>query len=202
MTRTCSLEWSWTTFAITDAWACRIDPGESVAKPTVWACAAQTHAAATAPARDRMVFNMLSSSKELSRYISRGMKRLSPKLAAARAAVVACTVALVFGCTTTVRTDPANLKIEPGAVAHLPARNVTLVNGHASETQLKFSTPPHTLIVEPKQMTDTAIEALRRALPPGGKGAPKRIVLRVHSPRQAGPYPTPGLLITLDADYG
>jgi len=130
------------------------------------------------------------------------MKRLSPKLAAARAAVVACTVALVFGCTTTVRTDPANLKIEPGAVSHLPARNVTLVNGHASETQLKFSTPPHTLIVEPKQMTDTAIEALRRALPPGGKGAPKRIVLRVHSPRQAGPYPTPGLLITLDADYG
>jgi hypothetical protein len=50
-------------------------------------------------------------------------------------------------------------------------------------------------------MTDTAIEALRRALPSGGKGAAKRIVLRVHSPRQAGPYPAPGLLITLDADY-
>jgi hypothetical protein len=119
-----------------------------------------------------------------------------------RLALLSFVAAFVCGCTSTVRTSPDNLKLEPGAVSHLPARNVTLVNGHATETQLKFSTPPYTLIVEPKQMTDTAIEALRRALPSGGKGAAKRIVLRVHSPRQAGPYPTPGLLITLDADYG
>jgi hypothetical protein len=120
---------------------------------------------------------------------------------AARFVLVACIVAFVCGCTTTVRTSPDSLKLEPGAVSHLPARPVTLVNGHTSETQLKFSTPAYTLIVEPKQMTDTAIEMLRRALPSPGKGAAKRVVLRVHSPRQAAPYPTPGLTITLDADY-
>jgi hypothetical protein len=120
----------------------------------------------------------------------------------ARLALVAGVVALVCGCTSTVRTSPDSVKIEPAAVSHLPPRNVTLVNGHASETQLRFSSPPYTLIVEPKHMTDTAIEMLRRALPPGGKGAAKRVVLRVHSPRQAGPYPTPGITITVDADYG
>jgi hypothetical protein len=124
-----------------------------------------------------------------------------PSTHAARLALVACIAALIGGCTSTVRTSPDSVKIEPAAVSHLPARNVTLVNGHASETQLRFSSPPHTLIVEPKHMTDTAIEMLRRALPSGGKGAAKRIVLRVHSPRQAGPYPTPGITITLDADY-
>lgn len=121
---------------------------------------------------------------------------------AARLALVACIVALLCGCTSTVRTSPDSVKLEPGAVSHLPARNATLVNGHASETQLRFSTPPYTLIVEPKHMTDTAIEMLRRALPSGGKGAAKRVVLRAHSPRQAGRYPTPGIAITLDADYG
>ena len=117
-------------------------------------------------------------------------------------ALLACIVALVCGCTSTVRTSPDSVKIEPAAASHLPARSVTLVNGHASETQLRFSSPPYTLIVEPKHMTDTAIEMLRRALPSGGKGAGKRVVLKVHSPRQAGRYPTPGIAITLDADYG
>jgi hypothetical protein len=127
------------------------------------------------------------------------MNRPSPKFAeAARLALIACIVALACGCTSTVRTSPDSVKIEPTAVSHLPARSVTLVNGHASETQLRFSSPPYTLIVEPKHMTDTAIEMLRRALPSGGKGAAKRVVLRAHSPRQAAT----GIAITLDADYG
>ena len=129
------------------------------------------------------------------------MKLSKDRVPYSRIALFASIAAIVCGCTTTVRTSPDSLKLEPGAVSHLPARNVTLVNGHTSEKQLKFSTPPYTLIVEPKQMTDTAIEMLRRALPAGAKGAAKRIVLRVHSPRQAAPYPTPGLAITLDADY-
>jgi hypothetical protein len=131
------------------------------------------------------------------------MNRPSPKFAdAARLLLAAGIVAFICGCTMTVRTSPDSLKIQPGGVSHLPARTVTLVNGHASETQLRFSSPPYTLIVEPKQMTDTAIEVLRRALPSGGKGVAKRVVLRVHSPRQAGRYPMPGVAITVDADYG
>src|SRR5947207_13452698 len=46
MTRTCSLELSCTTFAITEACACRIEPGGSVAKPTVCACTAPASSAA------------------------------------------------------------------------------------------------------------------------------------------------------------
>jgi hypothetical protein len=125
-------------------------------------------------------------------------KTLRPALYAGAFAVAV----VLCGCTTTVRTNPDSVKLEPSAVSHLPPRNVTLVNGHASETQLRFSTPPFTTIVEPKQMTDTAIEMLRRALVPRSKGPAKQVVLRVHSPRQAGPYPTPGVAITLDADFG
>jgi hypothetical protein len=121
---------------------------------------------------------------------------------AARLALAACVVAFICGCTMTVRTSPDSLKIERGGVSHLPARTVTLVNGHANETQSRISSPPYTLIVEPKQMTDTAIEVLRRALPTGGKGAAKKVVLRVHSPRQAGRYPMPGVAVTVDAEYG
>jgi hypothetical protein len=131
------------------------------------------------------------------------MNRPSLQLAdAPRLALAACIVAFICGCTMTVRTSPDSLKIEPGGVSHLPARSVTLVNGHATETPVRFSTPPYTLIVEPKQMTETAIEVLRRALRTGGKGSAKRVVLRVHSPRQAGRYPMPGVAVTLDAAYG
>ena len=41
--------------------------------------------------------------------------------------------------TSTVRTSPDSLSLEPAAVWHLPPRNVTLANGHASESQLKCS---------------------------------------------------------------
>src|SRR6185295_5871223 len=50
MTRTCSLVWSWTTFAITDACALSSVPGCRVAKPTVCcALAAPANTASTKP---------------------------------------------------------------------------------------------------------------------------------------------------------
>jgi hypothetical protein len=124
----------------------------------------------------------------------------------ALAATVACIALFACGCTTTVRTSPDSLSIGPAAVSHLPPRVVALANGYPSEVQQKFSTPPYTLIIEQKQMTDTAIEMLRRALEknPGarGRGPAKKVVLKVRSPRAAGPYPTPGVAITLDAQFG
>jgi hypothetical protein len=122
------------------------------------------------------------------------------------ATLVAAIAVFICGCTTTVRTSPDNVEIGQGAVSHLPPRAVTLVNGHASESQIRFSAPPNTLIFEPKQMTDTAIAALRSALdkhlPPRGKGPAKRVVLKVTSPRQSGPYISPSMAITLDAEFG
>src|SRR5262245_24263236 len=67
MTRTCSLEWSCTTLAITDACACRIEPGGSVAKPTVCALAALANRASAIP-RD---FSISISSLLGRQYISR-----------------------------------------------------------------------------------------------------------------------------------
>lgn len=123
-----------------------------------------------------------------------------------RVMLAACVVAVVCGCTTAVRTNPNNIEIGSAAVSHLPARPVTLLNGHAAESELRFSMPPHTLIVAPKQMTDAAIEALRLALdkyrPPKGKAAPKRVTLRVTSPRSAGAYPHPGVALSIEAQFG
>jgi hypothetical protein len=120
----------------------------------------------------------------------------------------ACAAAAVFlsACTSTVKPNPQNIELGSAAVSHLPPRAVTLVNGHATESELRFSMPPHTLIVEPKQMTETAIAALRRGLdkylPPRGKAAPKRVTLRVTSPRSAGAYPNPSVAVSLEAVFG
>lgn len=125
---------------------------------------------------------------------------------AARTLIAGVAAIVVCGCTTAVRTNPNNIEIGSAAVSHLPARQVTLVNGHASESELRFSMPPHTLIVELKQMTESAIAALRQALdkyrPATGKAAPKRITLRVISPRSAGAYPNPGVAVSLEAQFG
>jgi hypothetical protein len=120
----------------------------------------------------------------------------------------ACFAAAFFlsACTSTVKTNPNNLELGSAAVSHLPPRAITLVNGHASESELRFSMPPNTLIVAPKQMTDTAIDALRRGLdkylPPRGKASAKRVTLRVTSPRSAGAYPNPSVAISLEAVFG
>ena len=121
-------------------------------------------------------------------------------------AALACIAIFLCSCQSTVRTNPDGVEVGPVAVSGLPARAVTFLNGYAAESELRFSMPPHTLIVEPKHMTDTAIEALRRGfakhLPPKGKAAPKRITLRVTSPRSAGHYPHPGLALSLEAVFG
>lgn len=119
---------------------------------------------------------------------------------------VACIAVFLCGCTTAVRTNPSNIEIGSAALSSVPARPVTLVNGHASAAELRFSMPPHTLIVEPKQMTEAAIAALRTALdkyrPSKGKAGAKRITLRVTSPRSAGAYPNPGVAVSIEAQFG
>ena len=120
--------------------------------------------------------------------------------------LVACVAAMVCGCSTAVRTNPINIELGSAAVSHLPPRPVTLRNGHASESELLFSMSQQTLVVEPKHMTETAVEALRRTLdkylPPKLKTAPKSVTLWVTSPRSAGEYPTPGVAISLEARFG
>jgi hypothetical protein len=119
---------------------------------------------------------------------------------------LACIAVLLCSCQSTVRTAPEGLEVGSAALSGLPARPVTFVNGYKAESELKFSMPPHTLIVEPKHMTDTAVEALRRGfdkhLPPRAKAAAKRITLRVTSPRSAGAYPNPGVALSLEAVFG
>lgn len=125
---------------------------------------------------------------------------------AGRTLLACAVVVLAAGCTSAVRTNPNNIELGSLAVSHLPPRPVTLLNGHATESELRFSTPPHTLIIEPKHMTETAIEALRTALdkyrPPKGKAGAKRITLRVTSPRSAGAYPNPAVAVSLEAVFG
>ena len=120
--------------------------------------------------------------------------------------LLACVAAVVCGCTTAVRTNPNNIEIGSAAVSHLPARPVTLINGHATESELRFSMGPSTLIVQPKQMTEATIEALRQGLdkyrPSKGKAGAKRITLRVTSLRSAGAYPNPGVAISIEAQFG
>ena len=62
MTRTCSLEWSCTTLAITEAWAFSSVPGCSVAKPMVCALAPHASAASTGKLGNRISLSMLASS--------------------------------------------------------------------------------------------------------------------------------------------
>lgn len=88
------------------------------------------------------------------------------------------------GCTIGVSTDPNRFSIEPQATAHLRApQNVALLNGYASESTAQFNLAGNTLEVERKELTQTAIAMLGRALQKQGytvsSQAQKSIALRV-----------------------
>lgn len=121
-------------------------------------------------------------------------------------AAIACIAIFLCGCQSIVKTTPEGVEVGSAALSGLPARTVSFANGYKEESELKFSMPPHTLIVGPKHMTDTVVEALRRGfdkhLPPRSKSAAKRITLRVTSPRSAGAYPNPGVALSIEAVFG
>jgi hypothetical protein len=64
-----------------------------------------------------------------------------------------------------VPTNPNNYSIEPKRVAHLRApQSVALKNAYPEEASARFPIPSATLVVEQKQLTETAIAMLGRAL--------------------------------------
>src|SRR5687767_8767546 len=79
MTRTWSLELSCTTLAITEAWACRMEPGGRVAKPTVCAAAVPAAANAASTAAERKRFNISLSPRKKPRSIDADAERLDER---------------------------------------------------------------------------------------------------------------------------
>jgi hypothetical protein len=64
-----------------------------------------------------------------------------------------------------VATNPNNYSIEPKRVAHLRApQSLALKNAYPEEASARFPIPFATLVVEQKQLTETAIAMLGRAL--------------------------------------
>lgn len=88
-----------------------------------------------------------------------------------------------------VPTDPESFAIEPAAVSHLPRTpRLMFDNGYGKGEGKLTINPPHgraQYVFEQRDMTDTAIAVLRRAMEKHGISvapqASKRITLRVHS---------------------
>jgi hypothetical protein len=85
-----------------------------------------------------------------------------------------------------VPTNPDNYRIEPKVVAHLRApQTVALKNAYPAEANISLPIRHNTLAVEQKQLTETAVVMLSRALEKQGittsEQAEKRITLRVRA---------------------
>jgi hypothetical protein len=94
-------------------------------------------------------------------------------------------VLLLGACTVAVPTKPDNYDIAPKATAHLRSpQSVSLVNGYDAESNVQFRLRGGgTLVFERRQLTQTAIAMLTRALEKQGISvtpqAPKTITLQV-----------------------
>jgi hypothetical protein len=100
--------------------------------------------------------------------------------------MVAVLAPLLAGCTIPVASDPNRYSIEPKTFAHLRApQAVALLNAYKAESnaEMKLQRSGHTLVVERRQLMETALAMLGRALQQQGytisPSAPKTITLRV-----------------------
>jgi hypothetical protein len=90
------------------------------------------------------------------------------------------------GIVHTVPTNPNNYSIEPKAVSHLRApQTVALKNAYAEESTVIFPIQHNKLSIEQKELTQTAIAMLSRALEKQGittaEKAEKTVTLRVRA---------------------
>ncbi len=126
--------------------------------------------------------------------------------------IVALLVVTLAGCGGEIVTRPDVLTIEPFRVAHLRTpQTVTLNNGLTSPVKHQIKTPDITWEVDARQLTDTAIVMLRRALEKHGiKAAPqagKSVTFRIEVRGGMGMFvPAPTVVasarLTLHADFG
>ena len=85
-----------------------------------------------------------------------------------------------------VPTNPNNYSIDPGAVARLrTSQSVGLKNGYAEPAPREMPMRHNTLVVDQKQLTETAVAMLERALQKQGistvQQADKSVTLRVRA---------------------
>jgi hypothetical protein len=90
------------------------------------------------------------------------------------------------GTTVHVPTDPGGYSIEPRDALHLRTpQSITLKNAYPAEASATFRAQGETLVVEQKQLTETALAMLSRALAQRGiataEQAGKTIVLAVRA---------------------
>ena len=127
-------------------------------------------------------------------------------------AVAVLAAAMLAGCGGEIVTSPDALSIEPFRVKDLRApQAVTLGNGLTSPAKHQIKTPDITWEVDARQLTDTAIVMLRRALEQRGiKAAPqagKAVTFRIEVRGGMGMFvPAPTVVasarLTLHADFG
>ena len=126
------------------------------------------------------------------------------------AALLSATLA---GCGGTIYTDPNAVNLEPARLSHLRSpQTITLINGVANATRHEIRQGDEVKWeLDTRQLTDTAVETLRRGLQKQGirdtGQSAKRLTLRV---TMRGAYaqfvPAPTVLssarITLEVDFG
>jgi len=111
------------------------------------------------------------------------------------------------GMQVVVPTNPNNYSIEPGAVAKLrTSRSVVLRNGYTEPAPCEMPMRHNTLVVDQKQLTDTGIAMLARALQKQGiatvQQADNSVTLRVRAQGYAAqPFRWTGKVL-LEAQLG
>lgn len=98
--------------------------------------------------------------------------------------LVALPLVLVGACTMNIATNPNRYDIEPAVLAGLhPSQAVALNNSYPGEANATIKAHGSTLVFDQKQLTDTAIAMLSRAMEKRNIAvsaeAPKRIALRL-----------------------
>jgi hypothetical protein len=119
--------------------------------------------------------------------------------------------AALSACTIPVDTSPDTFKVEPVALSHLSGvKGVALENAYKVDAPQGIRVGEHTWVLQQKQLTDTAIVMLQRALEQQGLGAApeagKTVALRVHSPRASMRilpfFAQTFASVALDAEFG
>ena len=127
-----------------------------------------------------------------------------------RPVIATALAALTAGCITVeVPTDPNTFEVESARLEHLrQPQGVRLANGHTSPSIAKVqvgSMGQNTVLIDLKQLTETAITMLRRALDKrgitAGSGSEKTVTLLIP---QASVIPAPSAPaeVVLEAEFG
>jgi hypothetical protein len=126
--------------------------------------------------------------------------------------LISCTLVMIFGlagCAMGPASDPNRFSMEPADVAHMRATtSLSLRNAYGSPSPVHVAMGVTTFTFDQKQLTDTAITMLTRAVEKHGikvvGGAEKTMTLRVRpqSLRMQGMPPRRTSRLVFDAQYG